>query len=172
MVILVVTTRQTTHPGSTTEEVYCNEDLDDYVPVTVQRHLSEAADLPLLPDEWWIPQDVPMPEDEEEVYFRPYMMVDFNPSVKVTAVPIHSEDGIRHPVSVAFTYTLSGTSTVTEIMSDDNNRIFNGFTGEKILLPDNTPFIARLNIYIVTRNDVASSLGYTVSLDGCEETSK
>ena len=113
-----------------------------------------------------------MPDLEEEVYDRPHMVVDFNVGVKITSVRINSNDGIQHPVSVAFKYTLSGTSTDTDLMSVDNSYIFYGLTGDKIRLPEDTPFVARLNVYIVKGDDVASNLGYTVSFDGCEEASE
>ncbi|XP_038045146.1 mucin-5AC-like [Patiria miniata] len=160
----------TTKPSTTTREYVCDDDMDeDYVPVTVRRRPSES-EIPILPDEGWIPPDIPMPEDEEDVYFRRHLVVEFTPSVNITSIIIYPQNGLERPISVAFTFIPTGSTSTMDMISEDDNRIFYGFAGEKLYLPKGTPFLWRLNIYIVSGSDVSRNTSYTVSLRGCEET--
>ena len=140
------------------------------MPVTINRYLSEIPNVPIEPDQPWLPPDEPEPEDEAQIYTQSSMIVRFQPSAKVTGVTILLPTSEREQIRLAFIYTPTDSALNVPLLNDDNGRIFTGFTGEMILFPNGTPYIKTLRVFHVGISTTDS--GYIVKLNGCEETSK
>ena len=158
----------TTVPSTTAQPTpprVCDENLDYYEPVDVTRKDSDNNSF-LGPSDTWKPDKPPNFTSPHE---GSHMLVKFKPRTEVTSVTVKNDKGTRVMVYLAFKVKPSDREDFLPLVNPSGQKIFGGFTGDKIPLPESTPYVVEMEVYIVNPE---STQGFLVVFNGCEHRGK
>ena len=139
----MTTTPSTTVP--TTTGRVCDEDMDEYGPVDVNRFNEDGSPIDIV--DGWTPG---IASDNLQPYSGSHVKLTFSRAIKLTSVLVAVSSGSDETVKVAFKIKYRGVNTFTEVTNpDDGSKVFSSHLGRKIPLPDDTLPGVEIEVYVV-----------------------